>query len=285
MDGGASLAGRVAAGDRRALARAITLVEFDPGRPPGGGARAPRRARDPAAAGAPGRADRDAGRRQVELHREPRADADRGRRAARGAGGRSLLDAVGRLDPRRQDPDGAAGAGAGRLHPAEPEPGGARRRRPADPRDDPAGRGLGRRRGAGRDGRRRAVGDDGRGDDRRLRAPDRAGRRRRAAGGQARHHGDGRPDPRQQGGRSARARGGQDPRRLCGRAAAAPAAAGRPGGVAEGLDGVGADRGGAARGLGGGRGAGGGPAGERRLRGSAAARRRRPGSPMRSRPG
>ena len=28
MDGGASLAGRVAAGDRRALARAITLVEL-----------------------------------------------------------------------------------------------------------------------------------------------------------------------------------------------------------------------------------------------------------------
>ena len=51
------------------------------------------------------------------------------RAAAGGAGGRSVLGALGRLDPRRQDPDGAAGAGARRLHPAEPEPGGARRRR------------------------------------------------------------------------------------------------------------------------------------------------------------
>ena len=33
-------------------------------------------------------------------------------RAARGAGGRSVLGALGRLDPRRQDPDGAAGARA-----------------------------------------------------------------------------------------------------------------------------------------------------------------------------
>ena len=105
--------------------------------------------------------------------------------------------------------------GARRLHPPEPEPGGARRRGAAHARGDPAGGGLGRGRGAGRDGGRRPVRDDGGGDDRHLRAADRAGRRRRAAGREARHHGDGRPHPGQQGRRRARARGEADPRRLC----------------------------------------------------------------------
>ena len=60
---------------------------------------------------------------------------------------------------------------------------------------------------------------------------------------------------------------------------------GDPAGWPKALDGVGADRGGAARGLGGGRGAGGGPAGERRLRGSAAAAGGGLVRAMRSRPG
>ena len=159
-----------------------------------------------------GRADRDAGRRQVELHREPRADADRRRRRGwrcwrsipprRGRAARSSATRPGWSGWR------AAPAAFIRPSPSQAALGGVGRRTRETIRLVEA---WGAGRGAGRDGRRRAVGDDGRGDDRRLRAPDRAGRRRRAAGGQARHHGDGGPDPRQQGGRSARARGGQRP--------------------------------------------------------------------------
>ena len=66
----------------------------------------------------------------------------------------------------------------------------------------------------------------------------------------------------------------REARRTCadyaGSAAAVPAAAGRAGGLAEGDDGLGADRRRAGRGLGRRRGAGGGADGERRLGGAAA---------------
>ena len=193
-------------------------------------------------------------------------------RAARGAGGRSVLDALGRLDPRRQDPDGAAGARAGRLHPARAR---ARRRSAASARRTRetillveawgADVVLVETVGVGQSETMVAEMTDV---FVLLIAP---GRRRRAAGGQARHHGDGRPDPRQQGRRRARA-----PRRArtradyAGRAAAAAAAARRPGGLSAGacvsaLTGAGLAEAWAAVER-----AGGGAAGERRLRGAAA---------------
>ena len=276
---------RLAEGDRRALARAITLVESTRRRPSRRGPRAPRRA---AAARAPGL--------RVGLTGTPGVGkssfieslgphADRPRPAARRAGGRSLLGALGRLDPRRQDPHGASRPLAARLHPPEPQPGGARRRRPPLARGDPARRGLGRRGGAGRDRRRRPVRDHGRRDDRRLRPPHRPRRRRRAAGGEARHHGDGRPPPRQQGRRRARARGAAHLRRLRRRAPPAPPAPRRPAGLSPRHDRLGADRRRAARGLGRGRGAGRGAASPAAPGRRGGAPRPRPGSPTRWRPG
>ena len=113
-----------------------------------------------------------------------------------------------------------------------------------------------------------AMGDDGGGDDRRLRAADRAGRRGRAAGGEARHHGDGRPDLLQQGGRGARGGGDADPCRRCRGAPAAPPALRGPGGLPDRAC-VSAHRRG--RGLGGGRGR---RAAARAASGALAARRR-----------
>ena len=80
---------------------------------------APRRARR--AGGQPGRARRHlrrAGRRQVDVHRDPRPPADRRRATGRRAGGRPVVGAHRRLGARRQDPDGAAGRRPARLHPA-----------------------------------------------------------------------------------------------------------------------------------------------------------------------
>ena len=106
-----ALAARIAAGDRRALARAITLVEFEPRRPPRRGARrcsprCPSRARPALRVGLTGTPGvgkssfveslglmlTGGGRRLAVLAVDP------------------VLGALGRLDPRRQDPDGAAGA-------------------------------------------------------------------------------------------------------------------------------------------------------------------------------
>ena len=97
------------AGDRAAIARAITLVESRRADhreqaqellvellPHTGGARR---------VGISGRARR----RQVDVHRPARGGPDRGRAPGRGARRRPVVRPYGRLDPRRQDPDGAAG--------------------------------------------------------------------------------------------------------------------------------------------------------------------------------
>ena len=86
-------------------------------RPPRRRARPPRRAARAAAPFAARRPDRHPRRRQVELRREPRPEADRRRPPARRPRRRPLLGPLGRLDPRRQDPDGAARPRPRRLHP------------------------------------------------------------------------------------------------------------------------------------------------------------------------
>ena len=55
---------------------------------------------------------------QVDLHRPARGRPHRGRLEGRGARRRPVVRPVGRLDPRRQDPDGAAGGRPARVHPA-----------------------------------------------------------------------------------------------------------------------------------------------------------------------
>ncbi len=102
----------------------------------------------------------------------------------RGAGGRSVLGAHRRLDPRRQDADGAAVGFRSRLHPPLAFVGHARRRRGENPRGDAAVRGRRLRRGAGGDRRHRPVGDRGLRHDRLLPRADAARRRRRIAGHQ-----------------------------------------------------------------------------------------------------
>jgi LAO/AO transport system kinase len=97
------------------------------------------------------------------------------------------------------------------------------RRSEAYIRPSPSGN-TGLRRDPGRDGGRRPVGDESRGDDRHVPAAAAAGRRRRTAGHQARHHGARRPGAGQQGRRRPRGHRrpfrGRVPQRA---AAAAPA--------------------------------------------------------------
>ena len=89
---------------------------------------------------------RRAGRRQVDHHRCARHLSHGARPQGRGAGGRSLLGTHRRLDPRRQDPDGAARGRRQRLHPPLARRRHARRRRRQDARDHAALRGRGLRR-------------------------------------------------------------------------------------------------------------------------------------------
>ena len=174
----ANLARKLRAGDRATLARAITLIESKradhqrqahqlvqellPGHRQGGARRHHRHAR----------------RRQVDHHRRARHLSDRERPQGRGAGGRPLVHPHRRLDPRRQDPHGAAGERRERLHPPLARRRHARRRRGENPRDHADLRGRGLRRDPGRDRRHRAVGDRGRRHDRLLPRADAA---RRAA--------------------------------------------------------------------------------------------------------
>ena len=76
-----------------------------------------------------------------------------------GAGRRPVVQPDRRLDPGRQDPDGAPGRRPGGLRPALPHRRHARRGRQGDPRVDRGDGGGGLRRGAGGDGRRRPVRD------------------------------------------------------------------------------------------------------------------------------
>ena len=147
------------AGDRTALARAITMIEAGVrtiGRSPRSGAEAA--ARTPARPSA-WASPACPGVGKSHLHRPARHQPHRRRPPGRGARRRPLQHPHRRLDPRRQDPHGAAGGRPRRLHP--PLAGGrhARRRGPGDPRDDPGVRGGRLRRGPGRDGRRRPVRD------------------------------------------------------------------------------------------------------------------------------
>ena len=147
-----------ARGDRRALAKAITLVESSARRTIRSAAQRllelllP----DTGHAARVG-VTRRARRRQEHVHRGLRAASDRAGQARRGAGGRSVERALGRQHPRRQDAHGAPGGGAGGVHPAEPVRRLARRRRAPDARGDAGVRGGRLRRRPGRDGRRRAV--------------------------------------------------------------------------------------------------------------------------------
>ena len=201
-----SLADDVLAGDRRALGRAITLVEST--RPDhraeavellqavlphtGTGIRL-------GVSGAPG------------VGKSTFIDAfgchviEQGT-TARGAGRRPVVGSLGRLHPRRQDPHGGAGPAARGVHPPLPRRPHARRRGPSHPRGDAAVRGRRLRRRAGRDRRRGPV-RDGRGRDGRPVLPARrAGRRRRPAGRQARRDGAGRAAGGHQGRRRPRPR-------------------------------------------------------------------------------
>ena len=120
----AELARAVREGDRRALARAITLVESTR-----------RDHRDDAVALLdailPATGCRDAGRDQrrarrgeVDVHRDARRAPRRRRASRRGARGRSVERAQRRFDPRRQDAHGAAVAPARGVHPARRPSGG-----------------------------------------------------------------------------------------------------------------------------------------------------------------
>ena len=149
--------------------------------------------------------------RQVDRHRGARDVPHRAGTPGRGAGRRPVVHPHRRLDPRRQDPDGAAGGPSRRLHPAVTDLGHARRRREGDPRDDRVAGSRRVRRHPGRDRRRRSVRGDGCQHGRHLRVPDPGPHRRPTAGHQegrarARRHRRG-----QQGRR--RARGGGQGRR------------------------------------------------------------------------
>ncbi len=155
------LARGIAAGERRALARGITLVES--GRADHR-AQCHRAAGTAAPAGARGAADRAFGharRRQVDLHRDVRADADLAGVAGRRAGGRSEFGALWRVDPgdktrmERLSRDPAAFI---RPSPSQTHLGGvARRTREAVDLCE----GGGFRRHPDRDRRRRAIRDGG----------------------------------------------------------------------------------------------------------------------------
>ena len=228
-------------GDRRALARAITLVEFDPPRSSRGGRRARRGAaaghrRMPFASAFPGRrapANRPsssalaskASRSAAALRCSPSIPASK-------RGGGAILG-----DKTRMAELARAPAAFIRPSSAGDQP---RRRGAPHPRGDPAVRGGRVRYGAGRDGRRRPGRDRGRRDGRHVRADPAAGGRRRAARDQTRHHRARRSGPRQQGGRRTRCGGAAFGRRLCQRGATAPAAAARMAGP--GARGLGARR-------------------------------------------
>ena len=132
-DSEAIRAGAIRDGDRRALARAITLVEST---------RADHREEAVALVDSlvdahrrrhPHRHQRTARRRQVDLHRGLRPPRDRRRPRRRGARGRPVVHPQRRLDPRRQDPHGDAGPRPEGVHPAVALRWGARRRRPPHP--------------------------------------------------------------------------------------------------------------------------------------------------------
>ena len=203
MSNPADLASGIRSGDRATLARAITLIES-------------KRADHQKKAhqlvqellpqtgnairvgitGAPGVG-------KSHHHRHARHASHRQGPQGRGAGGRSVLDPHRRLDPRRQDPDGAARDRSERVRAALAVVRHARRRRRQDARDHAAVRGRRLRRRAGRDRRHRPVGDRGRRHDRLLPRADAAGRGRRTAGhqegpGRARRHDRGQQGRRRQ---------------------------------------------------------------------------------------
>ena len=112
------LAAAVRSGDRAALPRAITLVEST---------RADHReqAQQLLLALLPDVWKRPSRRHhrgpwggKVHHHRGARHASDRAGPPGGGAGRRPVVDSYRRIDPRRQDPDGAAGGAPGRLHPA-----------------------------------------------------------------------------------------------------------------------------------------------------------------------
>ncbi len=144
---------------------------------------------------------------KVDVHRGPGPAPDRPGPPGRGAGGGPLQLPLRRLDPGRQDPHGAAVAGAQLVHPPVAVGRLARRRGGEDPRGDARLRGGRLRRDHRRDRGRGPVGD-GRGrHGRRLRADPAPQRRRRPPGDQEghrrarRHRRDQQGRPRPQGGR------------------------------------------------------------------------------------
>ena len=125
---------------------------------------------------------------------------------------------VRRLDPRRQDAHGAAVGARARLHPAQPGARHARRRGREDARGDAGVRGRRLRHRDRRDRRRRPERDRGGRHDRHVRAAAAAQRRRRPAGDQEGRDGAGRPGGHQQGRprrRRGHARAGADHARRC----------------------------------------------------------------------
>ena len=121
------------------------------------------------------------------------------------ARGRSVVEPIGWLDPRRQDAHGAAVAARARLHPPQPGERHAGRRGREDARGDAGLRGRRIRHRDRRDRGRRAERDGGGRHDRHVRADAVAQCRRRPAGDQEGRDGAGRPDRDQQG-RSRRGR-------------------------------------------------------------------------------
>ncbi len=199
-----ALADAVRAGDRRSLARAITLVEST---------RADHRA--------------EAAALLDELMPATGGSTRVGISGAPGAGKSTFIEALGldlvasghEVAVLAVDPSSTRGGGSilgdktrmehlsrapQRVHPAFAVEGNARRGGAAYARGDAGVRGGGVRRRGGRDRRRRAIGGRGRRDGRRVRAPARAGRGGRSPGGQARHRGARRPRRGQQGRRRAR---------------------------------------------------------------------------------
>ncbi len=197
-DDAETLAGRVRAGDRRALARAITLVESSR------------------------RDDQAAANRVLEILTPHAGNSIRiGVTGVPGVGKSTFIEALGnhvidqghRVAVLAVDPSSAIsggsilgdktrmetlGAPAASLYPPLAGRPHAGRRHPAHPRD-PAGCGGRRLRcRAGGNRWRRSVGDCRCRDDRHVRPAAAARRRRRAAGHQARHHGTRRPGAGQQ---------------------------------------------------------------------------------------
>ena len=194
----------VLAGDRAMLARAITLIESAKGEHADLAQQLLQRLLPHTGNALRARHHRRAGRRQVDHDRPARHEPGGAGAPDRGAGRRPDLDALGRLDPRRQDAHDAPLPEPLSLHPALAHLGHAGRRRAQDPRGDDAGGGGGLRRRDRGDRGRRPVRGGGGGPGRFL--PRAAARRRgrRPAGHQARHHGDRRHDRRHQGRRRQR---------------------------------------------------------------------------------